>query len=120
MLLKAPGSTAVAVVSLAVGIAIMTAVFGWIRTVVLNPLPGVRQPDRLVTVETLTASGTMIDSSFPDYRTWRDNASLFEGVIAFKERLVGLGTGPAAERAWAMMVTGNYFQVLGVPAAALR
>src|SRR5215510_8838391 len=89
MLRKAPGASAVAIVSLAIGIGINTTVFGWIRSVLLNPMPGVAAADRLVTIETVAPSGTLIDNSYPDYQTWRDKATLFDGVIAFKERPLG-------------------------------
>jgi predicted permease len=120
MLRKAPGATTVAIASLALGIAINTTVFGWVRGILLNPLPGVADPDRVVTIETIAPSGTMIDSSFADYQTFRDQATLLSGAIAFKERPVGIGTDRSAERAWAMMVTGNYFDVLGVKPALGR
>jgi predicted permease len=120
MLRKSPGASAIAVMSLALGIAINTTVFGWIRGILLDPLPGVTDSSRLVTIETVASSGTMIDSSFPDYQTFRDVARQFSGVIAFKERPVGFGSGRSTERAWAMMVTGNYFDVLGVRPALGR
>ena len=120
MLRKAPGASAVAILSLAMGIGINTTVFGWIRGVLLNPMPGVADSDRLVTVETVAPSGTLIDNSYPDYQTWRDDATLFDGVIAFKERPLGLGDETSAERAWAMLVSGNYFDVLGLKPALGR
>jgi macrolide transport system ATP-binding/permease protein len=120
VLRKAPVSTAVAIVSLAIGVAIVTTVFGWTRTVVLNPLPGVRAPTELVTAETVAPSGTLIDTSYPDFQTWRDSTTLLSGVIAFKERLVGIGSGSVADPAWALMVSGNYFDVLGLEPALGR
>ena len=119
MLRKAPGASAVAVVSLALGIAITTTVFGWIRGILLDPVPGV-DASRIVTVETVAPSGTLIDSSFPDYQDVRDRTTTMDGVIAFKERSIGLGTATTTERAWALMVTGNYFDVLGVKPALGR
>ena len=56
----------------------------------------------------------MIDASYPDYRDFRDRMRLADGVIAFKERALGLGEETRAERVWALMVSGNYFDVLGV------
>ena len=123
MLRKAPAASAVAIVSLAVGIGINTTVFGWMRGILLNPMPGVAASDRLVTIETVAPSGTLIDSSYPDYQTYRDTATLFDGVIAFKERPLGLGAADAAagpERVWAMLVSGNYFDVLGIRPALGR
>jgi predicted permease len=120
MLRKTPGATSVAVVSLALGIAVNTTVFGWIRGVLLNPLPGVGDSSRIVTIETIAPSGTMIDNSYPDYQTWRDHATLLSGTIAFKERPLGIGSDATTERAWSLMVSGNYFDVLGVRPALGR
>ena len=114
MFRKAPGPTAVAVLTLAIGIGATTTAFSWVRSVLLNPLPGVRDADRVMTLETVTPSGEMIDASYPDYRDFRDRMRLADGVIAFKERALGLGDETHAERVWALMVSGNYFDVLGV------
>ena len=114
MLLKARGAGVVAILSLALGISVNTTVFSWVRGILLNPVPGVAQGDRLVTVETVTPSGEMIDASYPDYRDYRDRSTLLDGVIAFKERPLGLGDDTRTERVWALMVSGNYFAVLGV------
>jgi putative ABC transport system permease protein len=120
MLRKAPGASAVAVVSLALGLAVNTTVFSWARSVLLNPLPGVADAGRIVTIESLTPSGEMIDTSYPDYRDYRDRTTLLAGVIAFKERPLGLGAEARSDRVWALMVSGNYFDVLGVRPALGR
>ena len=120
MLRKAPGATAVAVLSLALGLSVNTTVFSWARSVLLNPLPGVAAAGRIATIESLTPSGEMIDASYPDYRDLRDRASLLDGVIAFKERPLGLGADARTDRVWALMVSGNYFDVLGVRPALGR
>jgi len=114
VLRNTPGATLVAILSLALGLAVNTTVFSWVRTVLLNPLPGVKSPSRVVTIETVAPSGEMIDSSYPDYRDLRDRSTLLDGVIAFKERPLGLGAEDRAERVWSLMVSGNYFDVLGV------
>ena len=114
VLRKTPGATTVAILSLALGLAVNTTVFSWVRAVLLNPLPGVAAPSRVVTIETVAPSGEMIDSSYPDYRDYRDRSTLLDGVIAFKERPLGLGADDRAERVWSLMVSGNYFDVLGV------
>jgi predicted permease len=125
MLRKAPGASAVAILSLAIGIGINTTVFGWIRGVLLNPMPGVSDSQHLVTIETVAPSGTLIDNSYPDYQAWRDKATLFDGAIAFKERPLGFMAGAGdeaagAEPVWALLTSGNYFDVLGVKPALGR
>jgi predicted permease len=117
MLRKSPGATAVALLSLTLGLSVNTTVFSWVRGVLLNPLPGVADADRVVTIETVTPSGEMIDSSFPDYQDLRDRSTLLAGVIAFKERPLGLGADARTDRVWALMVSGNYFDVLGLKPA---
>jgi putative ABC transport system permease protein len=120
MLRKAPGATAVALLSLTLGLSVNTTVFSWVRSVLLNPLPGVADADRVVTIETVTPSGEMIDASFPDYQDFRDRSTLLAGVIAFKERPLGLGADARTDRVWSLMVSGNYFDVLGLKPALGR
>ena len=120
MLRKAYGVSLVAILSLALGISVNTTVFSWVRGILLNPVPGVAHGDRLVTIETVTPSGAMIDASYPDFQDYRDRSRLVDGVVAFKERPLGLGEDTRTERVWAMMVSGNYFDVLGVKPALGR
>jgi hypothetical protein len=123
MLRKARGASLVAILSLALGISVNTTVFSWVRGILLNPIPGVSAGDRLATIETVSSSGELIDASYPDYRDFRDRSRLFDGVIAFKERPLGVAAGnddTRTERLWALMVSGNYFDVLGVTPALGR
>jgi len=117
---RTPGATTVALLSLALGLSVNTTVFSWTRAVLLNPLPGVPGQDRIVTIESVAPSGEMIDASYPDYRDFRERATLVDGVIAFKERALGLGADARSERVWALMVSGNYFDVLGLRPAVGR
>jgi predicted permease len=109
---RSPGFTAVAVLSLALGIGANTAVFGVLEALVLRPLP-VRAPEELVFVEPTT-------HSFPYYRDLRDRNVALAGLMAYRVSPVGLGTGDAASRGWAYLATGNYFDVLGVKPLAGR
>jgi predicted permease len=105
-LLRAPGFTAVAVLSLALGIGANTAVFGVMDALVLKPLP-VKDPERLAFVEPTT-------HSYPTYRDLRDRNVTFSGLFAYRVAPVGLGNGEATARVWGYLASGNYFDVLGV------
>ena len=57
---KSPGFAAVAILTLAVGIGANTTVFSWLRSLLLNPLPGVEQPQRIVAIENTAPNGEPI------------------------------------------------------------
>ena len=116
MLRKSPGFTVVAVATLALGIGANTAIYGWLRRVLLAPLPGAASPGSIVSIETRTPDGGRIDSGWPDYTDLRDSARSFDGIIAFQSRHVTLAGKTESRRAYALFVSGNYFDVLGVRA----
>ncbi|HXZ19796.1 MAG TPA: ABC transporter permease [Candidatus Acidoferrales bacterium] len=111
---KSPWFTLVALLSLALGIGASTMAFGWVDAVLLHPLEGVERDGEIVSIENVTPSGTTIDSSYLDYRDYEQMATSFSGMLLFKERAVALGDDRHADRAWIFMVSGNYFDVLGV------
>jgi predicted permease len=112
--LKSPGFTLVAVLTLAIGIAANTAVYGWIDSVLLHPLPGVAGADRVVAVETRTPNGEFIPLSYPDYLDYRDHLKLVSSIGAAQPVAMRLGEPEHAQRVWGELVTGNYFSTLGV------
>jgi predicted permease len=120
LLRNSPAFTGVAILTMAVGIAANTTVFSWIQSVLLNPLPGAGDPDRIVTLETVTPSGEHITTSYPDYRDLRDHSTLFDGLAVSQMRALNLGEYPHAERVWAELVSGNYFDTLRVKPAIGR
>ncbi len=113
---KSGGFTAVAVVTLALGIGANTALYGWVRSLLLSPLPGVSRPREIVAIETRTPAGTRIDSGWADYTDLRAQASSFTGLVAFQQRHVTLQEPRGARRLYALFVSGDYFDVLGVKA----
>ena len=120
LLRKNPGFAAVVVVSLAVGIGANTTAFGWIEAVLRNPLQAVEHGERMVSIETVTPSGETIDSSYMDYLDLRDKARSLDGAVVFKDRPLSLGDEKSAERVWGLLVSGNYFDFLGLRPAAGR
>jgi predicted permease len=106
--------TAVAILTLAIGIGVCTTAFAWIDAVLLQPLGGVAQPSRLVTVESVTPNGAWVPNSYPDYIDFRDHLKLFDGVAVTRPNAFSVGREDHAERVWGELVSGNFFAVLGV------
>ena len=121
-LMKSPGFTAVAILTLALGIGGNATVFSWIRGVLLDPLPQVKDSGRMVAVETVMPNGEYHTSSYPDYKDYRDRNQVFDGVVGFELTGVdvSLRNDAPAERVWGIIATENYFDVLGVQAAMGR
>jgi predicted permease len=120
MVLRNPGFAAVAVVTLAVGIGACATAFTWINAVLLQPLSGVRDPGRLVTVETVTANGEWVPNSYPDFIDFRDHLKQVDGIAVTHPAAFSVGREDHAERVWGELVSGNFFSVLGVQAETGR
>jgi predicted permease len=129
MLRKSPGFTIVAVLSLALGIGANTAIFTLINAVLLKTLP-VAEPERLVLFTDSNSEGTTLGDppagewqlfSHTIYERFRDHNESFEGLCAFRSgenwlsvRMEGTPPGEAAAQSTGHLVSGNYFEVLGV------
>jgi putative ABC transport system permease protein len=124
---KSPGFAAVAIFTLALGIGANTAIFSLIDQAMLRPLP-VTDPNRLVTLrfsgiyngESSTRNDDHLYFAYPMYRDLRDHNSVFSGLIATDWARVGVQWHNQPELADAELVSGNYFDVLGVQAALGR
>jgi predicted permease len=120
---KSPVFTTVAVASLALGIGANTAIFTLMDQVLLRMLP-VREPERLVQLDQQGPNqGSTYGPrafSYPMYMDFRDRAEVFSGVIARFTTHVSLTHKAQTERVRAELVSGNYFDVLGVGAAKGR
>jgi putative ABC transport system permease protein len=121
MIVKAPVFTMVALLALALGICANTTIFSFINGLVLRPLTGVREPDRLVAIYTSDySSGLYGNSSYPDYLDFRDQADTFEDLAAYARDVFNWTGEGDVERLRGAYVTGNYFSVLGVKASLGR
>jgi len=112
-----PGFTIVMVLTLALGIGANTAIFSIIDTLLLESLP-VDHPRELALLNpTGLRNGWTTGNltwSYPAYRGLRDAQHVFSGLIAERTDTVNLTIDGATERATASIVSGNYFDVLGV------
>jgi predicted permease len=110
-----PGFTMIAVLSLALGIGANTAMFSVINAILLRPLP-VADVDRLVDLYTSDSGGVQhATSSYPDFRDMRALSSVFADATAWELFIAPVERGePSPELVMGEVVSGSYFDVLGV------
>jgi len=120
-LAKSPAFAAVAVLSLALGIGANTAIFSVANALLLRPLL-LGAPQQLVGVQKRTSEGEgqEFSVSYPDYQFYRDHNQVFTGLLCWGEATMSLTAGGEAEQSFGMVVSGNYFDVLGVRPAQGR
>ncbi|HSE34211.1 MAG TPA: ABC transporter permease, partial [Pyrinomonadaceae bacterium] len=115
LIAKAPAFTGIAVLALALGICANTTIFSFINGLLLRPISGINEPDRLVAVFTSDySSGLYGGSSYPDYIDFRNQADAFEGLAAYEDTVMTISGETGAERLRGVYVTGNFFDVLRV------
>ena len=107
-----PGFFAAACLSLALGIGANTAAFSVVHAVLLRSLP-VRDPGSLAVVST-RSTGFKYSMSYPAYTYLRDHSASLDGLVAFRAQPLNVSAGGTTERVTGMLVSGNYFEVLGV------
>ena len=114
VLRRTPTLTAVAVLTLALGIAATTTVFGWIDGMVLHPFHGARDDGQLAVLESVSANGMQNQVSYADFRDFQDSLRSISGLLLNQKGPASIGEGEKAYSAWYEGVSGNYFDVLGV------
>ncbi len=119
MLAKNRGFTAVAVLTLALGIGANTAIFSVVNAVLLRPL-SYRDPDRIVTLTNPPTTGKVITAldarlvSIPNFQDWHDQSSSFEAMAYYQGGEAGVTVGSAAEYAEVTRVSPEFFRVFAV------
>jgi predicted permease len=115
MLAKNPGFTAIAVLTLALGIGANSTIFSWINSTMLNPIPGQAHTGDLVTVMRGERSEHPTPPfSYPDYVDLRARTQSLSGLLAYHDDYVSLTGAGKPERIYAATVSADYFEVLGV------
>lgn len=116
MLLKNPGFALVVIFTLALGLGANTAIFSLMDRVLLQSLP-VANPEQLAVLSSFDSNGEAnVDNSFsyPMYKDLRDRNDVFSGVIARGGTQMNVSHGEQTERVRGELVSGNFFEVLGV------
>jgi hypothetical protein len=111
MLRKSPGVTAAAVLSLALGIGANATIYTWVKSVLLTPLPGVPDAGQIVVLAPRARDGSERSLSYPNYRDIRDRATTFE-IVGQDDQVLSVSDGQRGERAFAILATGNFFDVM--------
>ncbi len=119
MLLKNPGFTFVAVLTLSLGIGANSAIFSVVNAVLLRPLP-YREPDRLVAASPYRQATDPYNVLSPDFLDWRSQSQSFERFAAYTTDTADLTGSGEPERLTAGLVTADLFSTLGVPPALGR
>jgi predicted permease len=119
-LLRKPGFAALAIISMALGIGANTSIFSLLDTALLRPLP-VHEPSQLVELYGTLHNGADITlQSYPNYKDYRDRNTVLSGLSAYRLVVSALSHGGSNQRVWGYLVSGNYFDVLGVKPALGR
>jgi putative ABC transport system permease protein len=120
MLARNPGFAAIAILALALGIGVNTAIFTVVNAVLLQPLP-YPEPDRMVSIARGYPNGRGDSVSIPKYMAWKDNHVL-QSMTLYAEGAAGmnLGAGDRPEPVKTLQVSSGFFQVFGVAPEAGR
>jgi predicted permease len=119
MLMKNPGFTLVAVITLALGIGANTAIFSLIDAVLLKTLP-IERPDQLFFINNVGARGGGGSPPYPCFEQFRDHSQSFTGISAFSTFDSRINVDGQLESVKGQYVSGNYFTLLGVKAVLGR
>jgi macrolide transport system ATP-binding/permease protein len=119
MLRRNPGSSALAILCLTVGIGATSAVFSWIEGILLRPFPSVVHQERMMAVAgtyrgLAGAPGSSTDVSWPDFQDLQKYCQLFDAFIVDRIMGVTLTIGDRADRTTGSVVSANYFDALGI------
>lgn len=117
---RTPLLATVIVASLAIGIGANAVVFSWIEAAVLRPIAGVSGSSSLYWIEPRTDTGSYTGASWREFQDLSERLRAFRDVLAFRMVPLYLGESGRVERAYGLLVSGNYFSALGLRPALGR
>jgi predicted permease len=114
VLLKSPGFTATAILTLALGIGANSTIFSWINSTLLNPIPGAANTGNIMAFTSGGNSRTPIPFSYPDFLDLRERTKSFSALAGSSIEPMNLTGKAKPERTWGTLVSANYFEFLGL------
>jgi predicted permease len=122
LLRRSPLFTLTAVLSLTIGIGANTTIFSVASALLLRPLPGLAETDRLVDIGRTQDGGGFDTTSYPNFHDIRERTTTLADVYAYRvePQPISLSDGRDAERIYGTPVSGNYFRTLGATPARGR
>lgn len=112
---KNPGFTALAAMTLALGIAANATIFAWINATILDPIPGIRRTGPMIALQMGERSEHPSPPfSYPDFVDLRAGVRSFSGMIGYHDDWVSITGGGKPQRIYGALTTADYFEVLGV------
>src|SRR2546428_11953234 len=121
LLLRNPTFAIIATISLALGISANSAIFSIMDKLLVRSLP-VKAPEQIVLLSAESVNPRFLNNvfSYPDFVDYRDHNQVLSGLIAFTTAEARIGTAEETDRVRVEIVSGNYFDVLGVQAVKGR
>src|SRR5262245_28002072 len=113
VLVRQPGFTLIAILTLALGIGANSAIFSVVNAVLLRPLP-LEDPDRLIKIWETFLPGGQGSVSIPNLKDWREQNTVFNGIAAYQFSSFNLRGQDNPERVQGVIVSPNFFDVAGV------
>jgi len=118
-LFKNPGLAVAAILSLGLGIGANTTIFTWVQAVLFRPVPLAADPSTIRVAAMENREGQSRSWSYPNFVDFRDRTKMMD-VIAQDDQTFSIAVDDTAERTWGALVSGNYFDVMGIRPAAGR
>ncbi len=115
MLRKNPGFTAVAVLTLALGIGANTAIYSVVDAVLLSPLPYANSERLVYLLDKYPNNMIFIDSSYPEYLDWKAQTDIFDDLAAYTWRPSTITGQAEPERVWVVRSTANFLPLIAPP-----